>query len=245
MGRKNTHNRMTLSFEEDRVRKLVKGLAADEAYAQNTSDSRVIIDRFLQSFNFPANKDARYFIENLYMGAGIKQTLEDFFSFNAAGAGWQPRYANSKALIQCAHDHALRWHVVIDCESSTIRTVLTNLQELIQLIKAEAERSSDTKKQKLLSEVNVGENLCDLIQNETTIPYAMVLSYLLNNWELANTSTSTFRLLVSATRVSHQWQDQDEQAKETTNMLNEDAVLARKQLADIFRTMSVGWDSTE
>ena len=241
MGRKNTHNRMTLSFDEDRLRKLVKGLAADEAYAQNTSDSRVIIDRFLGSHNFPANKDARYFIENLYIGAGIKQTLEDFFSFNAAGVGWQPRYANAKPIIQFAHDIALRWHVEVDCETTTISNVVTNLEEITNLIKTEAEESPEAKKQKLLSEVKIGENLCALLQSETRLSYAMVLSYVLNNWEIANTSTSTFRLFVALTRTSLNWQDQDTQSKEAANTISEDAVAARKQLAEIFTAMGNGW----
>lgn len=245
MGRKNTHNRMTLSFDEERIRKLVKGLAADEAYLQNTSDSRIIIDRFLHSYSFPENKDACYFIENLYIGSGIKQTLEDFFSFNAAGIGWQPRYANSKTLIQFAHDIALRWHVTIDCQSSTISNVITNLEEIAQLIEAQAASASGIKKQKLLSEVKAGKNLCDLIQTETTLSYAMIASYLLNNWEIANTTTSTFRLLVSISRISSNWQDCDVQTKDSINAINEDAVLARKKLTSIFCAMSVGWDSAE
>lgn len=239
---KNTQKRMTLSFDSEYEMYLFRELASEEAYLTDSSESSVIVRRFIESFDFPTNKNARRLAEGLYNGDGIKQALVGFFALNASGERWSSRYENTRPLVQYAHDLGLRWDLTLDCSHYAYDSFHNNFRHLLDEMKHKEDKADEDAKYFIQSEIEDSEKLYNRYGSGAEPSFSELLSFLLSNWGVIGNSTYTFRTLTSYINISCGWKDQTVMNGETVNILSDEAIDARKELVSLLTAVSLEWD---
>ena len=194
-------------FSSENNRKIIEDMILDESKIENRTASS-LIENYLMDSLLPKNEDARFWICELYKESyTIGNVFQACFDYLSGGINWEARHTNALPLVKYAFQiNISRYNIKL---SENERNYFLSLfDSVLNQLRHCAEKESGFFKEEILKAENYGRELFDLIVRcPEVMNYSNIYAFVIENWNLLNNYTKTYRLLSVLAQVDQYWVD--------------------------------------
>lgn len=206
-------------FSNDRTRKIIEGMIADEATIEKRSAS-ALIEKHLMDELLPQNQNAAMWIQLLYDGSWeIGDVLQACFAYLSAGIDWKAKHDNAFELVKFAQHWDLMANVNPDSEAQEMYHFLSQLDSVATKLMIIATESVDGEYEAKKEAEWARELYKITFEEPDKIRFGDIYQLVLNNWEFLKNWSITYRLLADMSIMQKNWINTEETRYELTKIL--------------------------